>query len=126
MLFNALHREGTNLAMASGRMAAEAILEALGSGDLSRKGLAGYVRRLQSSYVIKDMAKYRRFPHFLQKHKELFTTLPGLTSLAAREMLTVNGIPKKASSGLFGKPSSGKCPFVNPCASSGMHGEAWR
>jgi len=96
MLFNALHREGTNLAMASGRMAAEAILEALKASDFSRKGLAGYVRRLQSSYVIKDMAKYRRFPHFLQKHKELFTTLPGLASLAAREMLTVNGIPKKA------------------------------
>ncbi len=96
MLFNALHREGTNLAMASGRMAAEAIMEALGSGDLSRNGLAGYVRRLQSSYVLKDMAKYRRFPHFLQDHKELFTTLPGLASLAAREMLTVNGIPKKA------------------------------
>lgn len=96
MLFNALHREGTNLAMASGRMAAEAILEALKASDFSRKGLAGYVRRLQSSYVIKDMAKYRRFPHFLQEHKELFTTLPGLASLAAREMLTVNGIPKKA------------------------------
>ena len=28
MLFNALHREGSNLAMASGKMAAEAIIEA--------------------------------------------------------------------------------------------------
>ncbi len=30
MMFNALHREGSNLAMTSGRLAAETILEALG------------------------------------------------------------------------------------------------
>jgi electron transfer flavoprotein-quinone oxidoreductase len=95
MLFNALHREGTNLAMASGRMAAEAILEALLADNFSREGLAGYGGRLQDSYVLKDMAKYRRFPRFMETHKELFTTLPGLASLAAREMLTVNGVSKK-------------------------------
>lgn len=95
MLFNALHREGTNLAMASGRMAAESAAEALASGDCSRRGLEVYVKRLRDSYVMKDMAKYRRFPQFLQNHEELFTILPGLASLAAREMLTVDGTPKK-------------------------------
>jgi len=95
MLFNALHREGTNLAMASGRMAAEAILEALERGDVTRAGLKGYVQRLQSSYVFKDLGKYRRFPHLLEAHKEIFTTLPELAALAAREILTVDGVPKK-------------------------------
>ena len=33
MLFNALHREGSNLAMASGKMAAETIIEALKRND---------------------------------------------------------------------------------------------
>jgi len=99
MLFNALHREGSNLAMASGRLAAEAIMEALEKGDLSRKGLGGYVARLERSFVLKDMKKYRDFPKFLHEHKELFTTLPELASHAAREMLTVNGVTKKQKQG---------------------------
>ena len=95
MLFNALHREGSNMAMTSGRMAAETIVEAFKKGDFSRKSLHGYVSRLQDSYVIEDLKKYRRFGPFLLGHHELFTTLPKLTSYAAREMLTVDGVPKK-------------------------------
>ncbi len=95
MLFNALHREGSNLAMTSGRFAAEAIQRALQIGDFTRTGLQGYVSRLQDSYVFKDLRKYRRFGPFLQQHHEMFTTLPQLAALAAREMLTVNGVPKR-------------------------------
>jgi electron transfer flavoprotein-quinone oxidoreductase len=95
MLFNALHREGNNLAMTSGRMAAEAAIEAIKRGDLSRKGLASYGEKLAASYVMKDMKKYRRFGRFLYGHKEIFTDLPGLASKAAREILTVDGTPKK-------------------------------
>jgi electron transfer flavoprotein-quinone oxidoreductase len=95
MLFNALHREGSNLAMTSGRFAAEAMLEALGKGDFSRQGLQGYLSRLQNSYILKDLKKYRRFGRFLETHAELFTSLPSWAGQAAREMLTVNGIPKK-------------------------------
>jgi electron transfer flavoprotein-quinone oxidoreductase len=95
MLFNAPHREGSNLAMTSGRFAAEAILEALAKGDFSREGLKGYISRLQDSYILKDLKKYRRFGRFLRTHTELFTTLPRWTRFAARQMLTVNGLPKK-------------------------------
>lgn len=94
MLFNAPHREGSNLAMASGRFAAETILEALQRGDSSRRGLAGYAARLESSYVIRDLKKYRHFPGFLHGHREIFTTLPGAVSSAAREMIRVDGVPK--------------------------------
>jgi len=95
MLFNALHREGSNMAMASGRFAAEAIIDALDRGDFSRNVLMGYVSRLNESYIIEDLKKYRRFNSFRLNHHELFTTLPGLTALAARKMLTVDGVPKK-------------------------------
>lgn len=96
MLFNALHREGSNLAMTSGRLAAETILDALERGDFSKRGLDGYRSRLESSYVLQDLRKYRRFPSLFEQHKELFSTLPPLAGLAAREMLRVDGIPKKA------------------------------
>lgn len=95
MLFNPLHREGSNLAMTSGRLAAEAMIEALRKNDTTRSGLLGYVSRMQDSYVMKDMRKYRRFNEFRFNHHELFTSLPQLAGGAAREMLTVNGIPKR-------------------------------
>lgn len=95
MLFNSLHREGNNLAMASGKMAAEAIIEALKCGDYSKKGLAGYGKKLAGSYVIKDLKKYRRFGKFLRDHKEIFNEIPRVASFAAREMITVNGVSKK-------------------------------
>jgi electron transfer flavoprotein-quinone oxidoreductase len=96
MLFNAPHREGSNMALTSGRFAAEAILEALKKDDLSREGLSGNVARLRDSYILQDLKKYRRFGPFLLRHHEIFTTLPEVTGWAAREMLTVNGVPKKA------------------------------
>ncbi len=103
MLFNAPHREGSNLAMTSGRFAAEAILEALAKGDFTRRGLEGYVSRLENSYVLRDLKKYRRFPRFLHEHPEVFTTLPQLSGLAGREMLTVNGVPKKEKQKIIGR-----------------------
>ena len=95
MLFNTLHREGSNLAMISGAFAAEAILEARKNKDFSKRSLSGYKTLLENSPVLKDMKKYRRFNPFLENHKELFTTLPGAIGFAAKEMLTVNGLPKK-------------------------------
>lgn len=95
MLFNALHREGNNLAMTSGRLAAETIIEALRRGDWTRQGLAGYGERLAESYVLKDLRKYRRFSSFRYNHKELFDRVPRLAAFAGREIITVNGIPKK-------------------------------
>ncbi|MDD5701250.1 MAG: FAD-dependent oxidoreductase [Dehalococcoidales bacterium] len=95
MLFNALHREGSNLAMASGRMAAEAIKLALSRNDFSRQGLSSYVRSMQESFVMKDMHKYRNFPDFLFNTHQIFNELPQVAQLAAREMLTVNGVSKK-------------------------------
>ena len=103
MLFNTLHREGSNLAMASGKMAAETIIDALGKGDVSRQGLVGYGERLASSYVIKDMKKYRKFGRFLYRHKEIFDCLPRVASLAGREMITVNGVSKKEKQKLIMK-----------------------
>ena len=108
MLFNALHREGNNLAMASGKMAAESIIEAVKKGDFSGDSLASYGRRLSGSFVMKDMKKYRRFGQFLYRHPVLFNDLPRLASSAARDILTVNGISKKEKQKLIGQSFSGK------------------
>ncbi len=54
--------EGVNFAMASGMYAAEAAAEALAANDTSRVGLAGYERRLNDTFVLRDHRKLRRAP----------------------------------------------------------------
>ena len=96
MLFNALHREGSNLAMVSGAFAAQTIIEAFRKNDFSGSSLKHYESRLQHSFIFDDLKKYRRFHPFLQNHPELFTTLPDALGFAGREMLTVDGASKKS------------------------------
>ena len=112
MLFNALHREGSNMAMASGRLAALTIAGALARGDTGSESLAGYAAALQASYVMKDLKKYRRFNRFLLNHKELFSTLPRLGASAAREMLTVDGISKKEKQTSIRRRIQGAIPLA--------------
>lgn len=54
--------EGVNFAMASGMYAAEAAAEALVANDTSAVGLAGYERRLNDTFVMRDHRKLRRAP----------------------------------------------------------------
>ena len=54
--------EGVNFAMASGMYAAEAAAEALAANDTSTVGLAGYERRLNDTFVLRDHRKLRRAP----------------------------------------------------------------
>lgn len=95
MLCNALHREGSNLALISGRLAAEAILEARARGDYSAAALSGYRRRLERSFVLRDLHKYRNASRFFDDHPQFFHLYPELLSRAAREMLTVDLTPKR-------------------------------
>jgi len=95
MLINSLHREGANLAMASGKLAAETVVRARDRGDFSADTLAHYQRLLRRSYVFKDLHKYRGLGRFFETHPEFFTLYPDLLNEAAREMLTVDGVPKR-------------------------------
>lgn len=54
--------EGVNFAMASGLAAGEAAAEAIAAGDTSTVGLAGYERRLNDTFVLRDHRKLRRAP----------------------------------------------------------------
>lgn len=57
--------EGVNFAMASGLYAGEAAAEALATGDVSATGLAGYRRRLEDTFVLRDHRKLRRAPRLV-------------------------------------------------------------
>jgi electron transfer flavoprotein-quinone oxidoreductase len=95
MMINGLHREGSNLAIAAGRMAAETVLEAKSRGDFSARTLGLYETRLAESFVLQDLKKYRHLPDLADRRPELFQIYPELANLAAHEMLTVDGVPKR-------------------------------
>lgn len=57
--------EGVNFAIGSGAAAGETAVEALRRGDVSAAGLAGYRRRLESSFVLQDHKKLRRAPNLV-------------------------------------------------------------
>jgi electron transfer flavoprotein-quinone oxidoreductase len=52
--------EGVNFAMASGMYAGETAVDALTAGDTSAAGLAGYRRRLEDTFVLRDHRKLRQ------------------------------------------------------------------
>jgi len=94
---NAAHREGSNLAMTTGRLAAEAVIRAKAAGQGFRAAaLRAYKTALDGSFVMKDLHKYRDLPGVLHKNPQFFTTYPDLVARAARTMITVDGIDKKS------------------------------
>jgi electron transfer flavoprotein-quinone oxidoreductase len=76
MLVNAINWEGTNLAMASGTLAAETVIESKKKGDFSARTLERYRERLEESYVLKDLKKYRKAPEFFSANPRFFTMFP--------------------------------------------------
>ncbi|MEB3102281.1 FAD-dependent oxidoreductase [Ferviditalea candida] len=95
-LVNFVHREGTNLAMASGQFAAEAIIEAKLKGDTSAAALKLYDEKVQGSFIHKDLKKYRGMHAMLKEINPelLFSKLPHAANEAAYQFFLVDGVPK--------------------------------
>ncbi len=94
-MVNAVHREGTNLAAASGRMAGEAVVTMARSGDFTPEGFQAYARAVQASFIQRDLAKYQRLPAFLHEHKELLMgRMPEALNDCLYEWFNVDERPK--------------------------------
>ncbi len=90
-----IHYEGTNFAMASGEAAAKAVLEAKKQGDYSANGLSYYQRRLNDSFVMKDLKRYRKLNHFAEKNPIFFDGYLRAMAQTAVDYFTVNELPKR-------------------------------
>jgi electron transfer flavoprotein-quinone oxidoreductase len=97
MFVNGLHREGSNLAMTTGQIAAQTVLElAAEDKEFSARNLARYRSRLDASFVMKDLKKYRRAPKVFHNNSQFFTTYPELLNRAAHTLIKVEGVDKKS------------------------------
>ncbi|MDD4933893.1 MAG: FAD-dependent monooxygenase [Methylacidiphilaceae bacterium] len=97
MFVNSVHREGSNLAMETGRIAAETVIEIKEAGKpLSEGNLRRYRQRLDQSFVMKDLRKYQHVHEVLDHNRHFLTTYPELVNRAAETLLRVDGVDKRA------------------------------
>ncbi|MBM7096264.1 FAD-dependent oxidoreductase [Bacillus sp. H-16] len=92
---NAIHREGSNMAMSSGKMAAEAIVRAKELDDFTERTLDSYRKELYNSFIGKDLKKYKDVTHTFEEHPQYFTDYIPMMNKAANSFFTVDGSPKK-------------------------------
>lgn len=93
-MVNAIHREGSNMAMASGVLAAETILEAKGANNFSEEMLDRYRERMMESFVGQDLKKYKEATHHFEKYPHYFEKYIPMMNKAASQMFTVDGSSK--------------------------------
>ncbi|TMB75726.1 MAG: FAD-dependent oxidoreductase [Chloroflexi bacterium] len=94
MLSNPVHREGSNLAMESGRLAGETIVHCKEAGDFSERRLAEYRGRLDHSWIMADMKKYDKAVPLLEHNPQLLTKDVQVLDRALDEFFRVDGTSK--------------------------------
>jgi len=95
-LVNGLHREGSNHAILSGKMAAETAIEAHEKGDFSAKTLHKYRQRLEKEApTMNDLRKYRRATGFMERHPWMLSLYPQLAADSIADMMTVDPETKR-------------------------------
>ena len=94
-MVNPSHREGSNLAMTAGRLAAETVVEAKKKGDFSSKTLVRYQKKLKDSYVLPDLYDHKDLEQKIESRPELLSEMPALVCQIASEYFTVDGRSKQ-------------------------------
>ena len=92
---NGVHREGSNLAITTGRVAGETVIALKAAGQpMNKKNLRSYKHALDQSFVMKDLKKYKDLPSFMHKNRHLFDLYPKLMSQATQSWFRVDGTDK--------------------------------
>ncbi|WHY93395.1 FAD-dependent oxidoreductase [Neobacillus cucumis] len=94
-LVNAMHGEGSNLAMYSGELAAKTIVQAKKRGDFSESSLNQYREALNNSFIMKDLDKYKDAPHTFESYPQYFKEYAPMLTKAMGKFFTVDGTPKR-------------------------------
>lgn len=92
---NAIHGEGSNMAMHSGKLAAEAIVHAKKQGNYSESSLNHYREALNSSFIMKDLEKYKDATHTFEQNPQYFKQYLPMVNEVMSKFWTVDGTPKR-------------------------------
>jgi len=94
-MVNALHWEGTNMAIIAGKLAGEAAVEAHKRKDFTAGSLKVYQDKLADSFILKDLRQYRKFSRFLNTHHDFMDVYPNFINEALGKFFSGFGKPKK-------------------------------
>lgn len=115
-LVNNVHFEGTNLAMLSGKYAGETALDALERADFSENTLCLYKKKLENSFILKDLRTYKDvvqtlsgrtssflnyYPAKVNEFFEIFTTADGVEKQGKFRKFTKDFFRKRSLAELF-------------------------
>lgn len=96
MFVNNMHWEGTNLAMISGKFAGETAIIALGKKDFSENELINYQKKLEESFIIKDLRIYKNLMETIaQRESEFLGYYPKKINEFLENFTTTESIPKR-------------------------------
>lgn len=84
---------GMDLAVESGKLAANAIIKACEKKDFSKNTLSFYEEELKKSFVLKDLELYKNTPLLLDNER-IFKDYPLMATNIMNELFTVNGASK--------------------------------
>jgi electron transfer flavoprotein-quinone oxidoreductase len=90
---NGINLEGINLAMTSGALAAETALSALEAKDYSARSLAAYQKKLEDSFVVKDMKTFKNAAGMMHLER-LSQAYPQVLAGIFERMYRVEGKPR--------------------------------
>jgi electron transfer flavoprotein-quinone oxidoreductase len=94
-MVNALHWEGTNMAIIAGKAAGETAVAAHQAQDYSARSMASYRKRLEERFVLKDLYQYRNLSRFLETHPDFMNIYPSFLNDAMGMFFGGFGTPKK-------------------------------
>ncbi len=95
MVSNLFTGEGANLAITTGKLAAEAVVEAKETGDFSATGLSSYEVNLNNSHVMKDMQQFKDFAEYFHSNEDLLGLYPSMINDALHAALSIDGRPRR-------------------------------
>ncbi len=106
-----LFLEGINFAIASGLAAAATAQQAHADSDFSAESMAGYRRRLEANFVLKDMKSFRHTAAFVNNER-LQNVYPDLICKTAENVFRSNGKPRRKVGRVVYDTMKGKVPLL--------------
>jgi electron transfer flavoprotein-quinone oxidoreductase len=107
-----INLEGANLAIASGRAAAETVINSKHRGDFSERSLAEYTQLLHRYGVLPTLKKFRRAPKFMLNPR-IYNTYPDLISSLVESAFAVGREPKQGLITLARRSMKDRLSFFN-------------
>jgi electron transfer flavoprotein-quinone oxidoreductase len=90
---NGINLEGINLAMTSGVLSAATAIKALESGDFSARSLSLYKKKLDASFVTRDMKTFK-IAAGMMRLERLFQTYPQVLAAVMEKLYRADGTPR--------------------------------